>query len=69
MVISDEQVEEKFSVQPFELKFRTPEKKPSTDIYNLYLEDSLPLVMPKPYDGIEEVDLYFKKIGANTAIS
>ena len=51
--------------EPFELKFRIEEKKHSSDIYDSYLKEPLPLNMPKtilhPIDGKGEFDGYFKK--------
>ena len=46
----------KTSKKPFELKFTIPEKIHSFDIYDAYLEDPIPEVIPKmvvhPFDGI-----------------
>ena len=48
--------------EPFELKLKTPEKKHSSDIYDSYLEEPLPLNMPKtvlhPFDGVGVFDCY-----------
>jgi hypothetical protein len=64
--VDKKHVGEDYSIKPFQLKFRKPEKKYSSDIYDSYLEEPLPLVMPQtilhPVDGIGEFHGYYKKI-------
>ena len=52
--------------EPFELSFRKLENKYSSDVYDLYLEKPLRLVMPQtilhPLDGIGVFDGFYKKI-------
>ena len=64
--VDNKHLEKDNSIKPLKLKLRKPEKKYSSDIYDSYLEDPLPLVMPQsilhPVDGIGEFDGYYKKI-------
>ena len=54
-----EEVKEDVMQEPFELKFKIPEKRFSSDIYDLYLEEPMLQVMPKtilhPLDGVGEL--------------
>ena len=47
-------VQDEIRLEPFKLKFKIPEKKHSSDIYESYLEEHMPLNMPKtvlhPFD-------------------
>ena len=58
-VTQTEEVKEDEMKEPFELKFKIPEKRFSSDIYDLYLEEPMPQVMPKtilhPLDGVGEL--------------
>ena len=62
----DEEVDKKQIEEPFELNFKKPEKKHSSDVYDSYLEEPLPLVMPQtllhPLDGVGVFDGFYKKI-------
>ena len=54
-----EEVKEDVLQEPFELKFKIPEKRFSSDIYDVYLEEPMLQVMPKtilhPLDGVGEL--------------
>ena len=62
----EDEVNKKQIEDPFELNFKKPEKKHSSDVYDSYLEEPLPLVMPQtllhPLDGIGVFDGLYKKI-------
>ena len=54
-----EEVKEDVMQEPFELKFKLPEKRFSSDIYDSYLEEPILQVMPKTIlhslDGVGEL--------------
>ena len=54
-----EEVMEEVMQEPFHLKFKIPEKKFSSDIYDAYLEEPMPQVIPKtvlhPLEGVGEL--------------
>ena len=58
--VTEEQIQEEDFNKPLELKFTIPEKKNSSEIYDAYLADPIPEVIPKmvvhPFDGIGVYD-------------
>ena len=58
-----EKVQEEIYRGPFKLKFKIPKKIFSSAIYDSYLEETVPKVMPNtamhPLDGIGEFDGFF----------